>query len=76
MAEIQHVSSFSEGATLGGKPAVNGDSSSRSASAAGKGPSLAEDTAEGEKERTIAKAALSIAELGKSGTVFSAYSSH
>jgi hypothetical protein len=68
MSEVQQAVSISEdGNNIGGKPAVNGASKNTPASG-NNGLAISEDTLEGDKERAIAKAALSIAELSESGS--------
>ena len=62
MAEVQQAASISEGGNVGGKPVVNGNSNT--SASGGRGLPTADDALEGDKERAIAKAALSIAELG------------
>lgn len=68
MAEVQASNSI-EGGDQNGKISVNGNA--KTTVSGGRGLVINDDTLEGDKERAIAKAALSIAELGKSRLVVS-----
>lgn len=68
MAEVQASNSI-EGGDQNGKISVNGNA--KTTVCGGRGLVINDDTLEGDKERAIAKAALSIAELGKSRLVVS-----